>query len=469
VSIKARLTIAFVALLIGAAAVIGWAVVRTTRASLVDQLDNRLLAQGDRPFGPVEPDRPGGTAETEDRYRSIAEIFVPTHGGQGIAVPAGFPGDEDPLPELPPVPSEEIDDLVGRIVTLPAEEGDLDYRVLVREQRGYYRILATPLSGVDDAVGDLVRTILITAGVVVAVGAVTAWLIVRRGLRPVDRMVDTASAIAGGDLSQRIEHDEDDRSELGRLASALDDMLGQLEEAFAEREESQAQLRQFVADASHELRTPVTAIRGYAELYRRGGLSDEVALDRAMTRIESESERMGRLVEDLLLLARLDQQQPLDVAAVDLTQLATDAVSDLRAVETDRPVTLEAATPIVVEGDERRLRQVLANLLTNARVHTPERTPVHVTVGSDDGRARLVVADEGPGIEPAIRSRVFERFYRADPSRSRARGGAGLGLSIVESVVSAHGGRLEVDERPGGGTRFTVWLPQSRDGAAPSD
>jgi two-component system OmpR family sensor kinase len=313
---------------------------------------------------------------------------------------------------------------------------------------------------VDAAVSDLVRTILVTAAIVLAVGAATAWLIVRRGLRPVDRMVDTASAIAAGDLSQRIEHDDEDRSELGRLAAALDDMLAQLEAAFTEREQSQAQLEQFVADASHELRTPVTAIRGYAELYRRGGIAEGEALDRAMARIEGESERMGRLVEDLLLLARLDQHQPLDITEVDLTQLAADAVSDLRAVDTGRSVTLDAAVPVVVAGDERRLRQVLANLLGNARVHTPPGTPVHVAVEPDDGNARLVVADEGPGVDAANRARIFERFYRADRSRSRARGGAGLGLSIVERVVVAHGGRLEVDERPGGGARFTVWLPR---------
>ncbi|HEX6310268.1 MAG TPA: HAMP domain-containing sensor histidine kinase [Acidimicrobiia bacterium] len=455
-SIKARLAIAFVALLVVAAGVIGWTVVRTTRASLVDQIDDRLVEQSSRRIGgPAPPPDQDG-----DRFRPIAELVFTADGEEVVELPAGFADAAEPLPELPPFPSERADALVDHIVTLPAEAGDLDYRVLVRRDvRGFYRVLATPLSGVDSAVRDLVRTILVTAAIVVAVGAGTAWLIVRRGLRPVDRMVDTASAIAGGDLSQRIEHDDDDRSELGRLATALDDMLAQLEHAFTERQESQARLEQFVADASHELRTPVTAIRGYAELYRRGGIPEGEALDRAMARIESESERMGQLVDDLVLLARLDQHQPLDTAAVDLAQLAADAVSDLRAVDPERPVTLEAAAPVVVTGDERRLRQVLANLLGNARVHTPPRTPVHVTVGTDDGDARLVVADEGPGIEPAVRGRVFERFSRADRSRSRASGGAGLGLSIVAGVVGAHGGRLRADERPGGGARFSVWLP----------
>ncbi|MGH9033819.1 MAG: sensor histidine kinase, partial [Acidimicrobiia bacterium] len=359
-------------------------------------------------------------------------------------------------------PSRRADALVDRIVTLPAVDGDLDYRVLVtRDPRDNYRVLAAPLSGVDAAVDDLVRTILITAAVVVVIGAVTSWLIVRQGLRPVDRMVGTASAIAAGDLSQRVEHGDDDRSELGRLAAALDDMLAQLERAFTERQESQARLEQFVADASHELRTPVAAIRGYAELYRRGGIESGESLDRAMARIEDESQRMGSLVEDLLLLARLDQHEPLDVADVDLAQLAADAVSDLRAVEPERPVTLEAGAPVVVAGDERRLRQVLANLLGNARIHTPAGTPVHVTAAGDADGATLVVADEGPGIGIEHRPRIFERFYRADRSRSRASGGAGLGLSIVTGVVSAHGGRLEVDSPADGGARFRVWLPRS--------
>ena len=321
-SVKARLAIAFVALLIGAAGVIGWSVVRTTRASLVDQLDDRLRAQGDRPGRPLPPPDTDTDIDTEDRFRPTAELLVTADGRERFVSPAGFDDDPEPLPELPTFPSRRANALVGRIVTLPAEDGDLDYRVLVtRDPRGNYRVLAAPLSGVDDAVDDLVRTILVTAAVVVVIGAVTSWLIVRRGLRPVDRMVGTASAIAAGDLSQRVEHRDDDRSELGRLATALDDMLAQLESAFTEREESQARLEQFVADASHELRTPVAAIRGYAELYRRGGIAAGEPLDRAMARIEGESERMGSLVEDLLLLARLDQHEPLEVADVDLADL----------------------------------------------------------------------------------------------------------------------------------------------------
>ncbi|HUF84161.1 MAG TPA: ATP-binding protein [Acidimicrobiia bacterium] len=460
-SVKARLALAFVALLALAAGIIGGWTVRATRASLVEQIDDRMRAQSGRPIGPGrEPPVEDGAGSDEGPYRPIAEIQLTADGTVRQESPAGFPDDPEPTPDLPDVDSDEFRSDVDRIVTRSSDGGP-DYRVLVRTSRdGGYRVLATPLSTVDATVSDLVRTVVVTAIVVVGLGAAIAWWIVRRGLRPVDRMVDTASAIAAGDLSQRVEH-KSDRSELGRLATALDDMLAQLESAFAEREASQARLEQFVADASHELRTPVAAIRGYAELYRKGGLSEEEALARAMARIEGESERMGRLVEDLLLLARLDQHQQLEADPVDLTELATDAVSDLRAVEPERPVTLDAPGPVVVHGDERRLRQVLGNLLGNARVHTPPGTPVHVAVAAVDGTARVTVADEGPGIAADHRRRIFERFYRADRSRARASGGAGLGLSIVAGVVAAHDGRVEVDSPAGGGTTFTVQLPRS--------
>ncbi len=460
-TIKARLSIAFVALLLVAVVVIGWAVVRTTRQSLVDQIDERLVAQGARPPDDLPPEQPaaGDEASEDVPFRSTADIVVNADGRVRRQLPAGFLDDPEPLPEIPPVASAGFLALVDRLVTLPAEEGNTEYRVLVRQLRGdNFRVLAAPLTEVDDAVSDLVRTSLVTAVIVVVIGAGIGWWIVRRGLRPVDRMVDTASAIATGDLSRRIDH-RDDGTELGELATALDDMLTQLEAAFAERAASQARLEQFVADASHELRTPVAAVRGYAELYRRGGIADDEALQKAMGRIESESERMGRLVDDLLLLTRLDRHQPLDRSPVDLAQLARDAVSDARAVDPDRAVTLNGADAVIVEGDERRLRQVFANLLANARVHTPAGTAVHVSVGIDNGTASVRVADEGPGIDPAHRQRVFERFYRADKSRSRASGGAGLGLSIVAGVVAAHGGTVAVDAAEGGrGAVFTVRL-----------
>jgi two-component system OmpR family sensor kinase len=372
---------------------------------------------------------------------------------------AGYGDDPEPLPELPAVSSPSFKAMLGHVVTLPANGEDFDYRVLTFRTRTGYQVLATPLEDVEGAASDLLQTFVLTGLGVLLLGAAATWLVIRRSMRPVDRMIGTASAIAAGDLSRRVDH-VDDGSELGDLAHALDEMLTQLEGAFDDREASRERLEQFVADASHELRTPLTAIRGYAELYRSGGIQPGEQLDRAMGRIEQESSRMSALVDALLALARLDQQQPLTRERVDLAALASDAVGDFRAIDPERPITLDIAGPVTVLGDEAQLRQVVANLVTNARVHTPPRTPVRVSVTSAPGGARLIVGDGGPGIADADQRRIFERFFRADPSRSRERGGSGLGLAIVAAVVAAHGGRIEVDGTPGAGTTFTVTLPR---------
>lgn len=466
-SIKARLAVAFVALLVLASAVLGVIMIRSTRASLIDQIDTRLHDTQDRrmPLGRGGPSGAVGGGDEQDdeeeRFRTAAEIDFTADGTVLRTQRAGFTDEPFSLPELPDVPSEEVDALLDRVVTLVSRNGELDYRVLVfRPPDGNYRVIAAPLVDVDETISDLITTLLITAAVVLVLGAAVVWLVVRRGLRPVDGMIDTASAIAAGDLSQRVDA-SDDSTELGRLGGALDDMLAQLEAAFTEREQSKARLEQFVADASHELRTPVTAIRGYAELYRNGGLRSGEELERAMSRIEGESSRMGRLVDDLLLLARLDEHEPLELSEVNLVQLAADAVADAQAVDPDRPINLDAPSPVTVGGDERRLRQVIANLLNNARVHTPAGTPVRVAVSANGASAHVTVADEGPGIPDENRPRIFERFYRTDPSRSRAKGGAGLGLSIVAAIVEAHHGHVDVHSAPGQGTTFTIELPRS--------
>jgi two-component system OmpR family sensor kinase len=252
-------------------------------------------------------------------------------------------------------------------------------------------------------------------------------------------------------------------------------MLSQIETAFAERSASEDRLRRFVADASHELRTPLTAIRGYAELFRRGAAERPEDLARAMRRIEDEAARMGVLVDDLLLLARLDQGRPLEREPVDLVTVAGDALADLSAIDPARPVTYEHPDRLVVTGDEARLRQVAGNLLANARVHTPEGTAVHLRVRAFDGQALLEVADEGPGLPPGDEGLVFERFYRADAARARTgnsggtsgtggssggTGGTGLGLSIVAAIVAAHGGTVHAGAPPSGrGAYFLVALP----------
>ncbi len=317
-------------------------------------------------------------------------------------------------------------------------------------------VVAQSLQPMNQTLSHLVTIEAVVTGVVLALLIVLVYWVVRRGLRPLEDMAATAGEIAQGDLSRRVSPATPE-TEVGRLGEALNSMLGQIEAAFAERTASEERLRRFVGDASHELRTPLTSIRGYAELFRRGAARDPEGLDRAMGRIESEATRMGALVDDLLLLARLDQGRPLESKPVDLGDLAQEAVGDARVVDSRRPITLDDSGQVIVAGDEDRLRQVAGNLLSNAVSHTAPGTPVHVRVAEGGGVAVLEVSDEGRGLEPDEAARVFERFYRTDSARTR--GGSGLGLSIVSAIAKAHGGRASVESVPGHGATFRVELP----------
>jgi two-component system OmpR family sensor kinase len=287
---------------------------------------------------------------------------------------------------------------------------------------------------------------------------------VRVGLRPLEGIGETAGAIAAGDLSRRVEP-ADERTEVGRLGRSLNAMLAQIEAAFEERRASESRLRRFVADASHELRTPLTSIRGYAELFRRGADTRPEDLEKSMARIEAEASRMGVLVDDLLLLARLDQGRPLEREPVDLHAVVTEAVESARAIDPDRPVDLAIDDDVRLVGDEARLRQVLDNLLENARIHTPDGTPVHVRVGMDGTHVVISVRDEGPGLSAEDTTKAFERFYRGDPVRSRTTGGSGLGLSIAAAIVDAHGGTTIAASHEGSGATFEVRIPAGLDPA----
>jgi len=313
---------------------------------------------------------------------------------------------------------------------------------------------------------------------VLAVLVVLGVWVVRASLRPLAAVEETAGAIATGDLSRRVP-EGDPRTEMGRLGRSLNTMLGQIEAAFGARAESEAaarrseetalrseeRMRRFIADASHELRTPLTAIRGFAEFYRQGAARSPAELDRLIGRIEETASRMGLLVEDLLLLARLDRQRPIERRPVDLLAVAADSVQEARVLAPDRKIDLsvEGGLAYQVRGDEPRLRQVLGNLLANAIAHTPEGTPVEVRLAPGTLRgapaALVAVADQGPGLSPEQAERVFERFYRADEARSRDYGGAGLGLAIVAALVAAHDGVVEADSTPGEGATFRVVLP----------
>jgi two-component system OmpR family sensor kinase len=336
------------------------------------------------------------------------------------------------------------------------------YRELIHadHETGALVLVALPRADVIGVLHRLVLTeLLLSAGGLVALLGLGGFL-VRIGLRPLARIGDTAGAIAAGDLTRRVQP-ATERTEVGRLGLSLNAMLTQIEGEVARRTASEERMRRFVADASHELRTPLTSIRGYAELFRRGAADRPEDLAVAMRRIESEAGRMGGLVEDLLLLARLDEGRPLERRPVDLAVLAQDAAADARAVAPDRVVTVAVDGSAVVAGDDARLRQVVGNLVRNALNHTPAGSPFSVEVHRADGRVSLAVVDHGPGLGQEQAGHVFDRFWRADPSRHRAGtpGGSGLGLSIVQALAVAHGGEVDLRPTPGGGATFRLLLP----------
>jgi two-component system OmpR family sensor kinase len=374
-------------------------------------------------------------------------------------------------PALPVLTTATAMQLSHHAFTVPSRDGRSQWRaVTVVRADGSSVVVASSLTDVihtTDRVIVLETAIGLVALVIIGLAG---SVIINRALRPLVSVETTAAAIADGDLTQRVPQ-LPERTEVGQLAAALNTMLSQIETAFAherdaqyEAKASEGRMRQFVADASHELRTPLTSIRGFAELYRLGAAGEEMDLAYLMNRIETEAARMGLMVDDLLLLARLDQQRPLEREPVDVLVVATDVVNDAGVVAADRTITLAVAgtEPPVVLGDESRLRQVLHNLMTNALTHTPADTPIEVTVRTTPDPAPAVVievADRGPGMTDEQRTRVFERFYRADPARKRGAGGTGLGLSIVAGLVAAHHGTVTVTPRDGGGTVFAVTLP----------
>jgi two-component system OmpR family sensor kinase len=414
--------------------------------------------------------------------------------------------DED-LPPLPKTPTEHAARL-DNPYTATAINGSRRWRLLITQRpSGTYLVVGQKLTSVDNALNRLVVVELVVGGAVLVVLAAVGVALVRASLRPLVEIERTAAQIAGGQLGQRVP-ESDPRTEVGRLARALNAMLAQIEWAFAAHaaseqaaraaeatsrhaesaaraaataaqlsearaRRSEERMRQFIADASHELRTPLTTIRGFAELYRQGAVEPGQTRD-VLRRIEDEAARMGLLVEDLLLLARLDQERPLVLAPVELRVLASDAVEAAHAIAPDRPLTLDGPAdgrPILVLGDEPRLRQVIGNLVTNALTHTPPGGPVTLRLSVDDATAVLEVIDTGPGIAPEQADRVFQRFYRVDKARTRQaatgngkpqagrHSGAGLGLAIVAALVAAHDGSVEVESVPGEGATFRVRLP----------
>ncbi len=321
-------------------------------------------------------------------------------------------------------------------------------------------VVALPLREVDQTLHDLIVVEALVVGGVIILLVGLGWIVIRIGLRPLRQMERVASEIADGDLTRRVSP-ATTRTELGRLGLTLNKMLVRIEEAFADRERSDDRRRQFLADASHELRTPLASIRGYAELFRLGPAQDPVALKRAMARIESEAMRMGVLVEGLLLLARVDELPEAERVPVDLSELSAQAAADARARAPERTVTLDVQDPVKALADPDSVRQVLANLIGNALIHTPEWTPVEIVVRHERGEAILEVRDHGPGLPADAGERVFDRFWRTEVGRTRGPGGAGLGLAIVRELVIANHGIVEAATHPDGGAVFMVRLPEA--------
>jgi two-component system, OmpR family, sensor kinase len=428
---------------------------------LDDQLKTDRLTAINALSGPA----PGG----RQNDRTPQAQFLPgTYGafysadGKTLVTESGFTTDGSPAtsrPKLPnPVPHAGPD--VPLLQTYAATGGGR-FRVLTESVDGFGNdilVLAFPLTESEATLNRLLLSEgAISFGVLIGI-ALLAWRIIGIGLQPLERMGETAAAIAGGELSRRVEP-ATRRTEIGRLGLALNAMLARIEQSFAEKTESERRLRRFVADASHELRTPLTSIRGYAEMLRRGADESPEDAGTARRRIEQESVRMSVLVDEMLLLARLDQGRPLERQPVDLLTIARDACDDARAVAPKRSIKLLDSEPVTVIGDDLRLRQVVGNLVRNAIIHTPSSTPIEIALAGSNGHALLSVVDHGPGLPPGEEGRIFEPFHRADPGRSRDRGGSGLGLSIVAAVVAAHGGKVEVVPTEGGGATFRLELP----------
>ena len=474
-SLRARMVTIIAALLVLGLGLAGVTTLTLLDRSLIGQIDAQLATSasqtvrtalaawdGDDRLGSADSRPSDYYVQTAYADGSVARRYVSATTTAGKA------------PNLPQLTASAVSALGGKPFTVASRDGRSQWRVmelgLVDNQSIVGTVaVALPLGAAAATMSQMQRALGSISVAVLLLGALAGQFAVRRSLRPLREIEVTAAAIAAGDLSRRIPP-APETTEVGRLGGALNAMLAQIEQAFAARAASEERMRRFVADASHELRTPLATIRGYSELYRMGAVTTKPEIDDTLRRIEDSATRMGRLVADLLNLARLDDGRPMHKQKVDLTVLVADAVSDLHALDTGRPIRFEPlvpgtpVAPCVVVGDEDRLRQVLSNLTGNVAQHTPPGTAVEIAVGctgsGPTARAVLEVRDHGPGITPEHAVRVFERFYRVDSSRGReSGGGAGLGMAIVAAIVGTHHGSVEICPTPGGGTTVRVSLP----------
>ncbi|TWP35459.1 sensor histidine kinase [Leekyejoonella antrihumi] len=465
--LRLRLTALLVALMTAAMLITGLVATYQLRSFLLQRQDAELQAAKTELVAAATSKQ--GTKDRDVPAYVPTGTYVVRLRWQGGAA-QDFLGAANAAPAWPPLTPNDPHVKDGRPFTVGSLQGDGQWRLVagtIPGHEGTYAV-AVSLRRVDDIVERLILVIGTAEGLLLISCGVLGWFLVRRAMRPLRDIQNTARAIADGDLTRRITlrstHDE-----IGSLSKSLNVMLARIEDSFEVRRASEERMRRFVADASHELRTPLATVRGYAELFRQGAVSSAADLRSAMRRIEDESTRMGVMVDDLLLLTRLERRQvDPDAPAhpfepVDLTVLGADAVQDAIALDHSRPIRLLGVSgrvkPTMVSGDEAGLRQVVTNLMANAIRYTPPQTPLEVLVGSEDGTARLAVRDHGPGVQDALRERIFERFYRADASRNSTRGGSGLGLAIVSAIMQAHDGVVRLEDTRDGGATFVLELP----------
>ena len=469
-SLRTQLVLVTSVLIALAIAVTSLVAISALRARMVHQLDEEMKASSSSLVSSV------GTSQTrQDGAVGSYRVYVLDQHGNVLYSIAGADQQAENEPVLTGWDSEKVKKYHETGTTVNSRTGSNDWRIMPislessTNGQASSMVIALPLKQTNQVVA-LVGVLTFAFGLATLAAAIAmTWVIVTRTFEPLARVEQTAAKIAAGDLSQRIE-DYNPSNEIGNLAISLNTMLAQIESSFNAQAKSEAKMRRFVGDASHELRTPLVSIRGYSELYRQGALPNDEAVATAMGRIESESKRMGQLVEDLLTLARIDERRESKLAPFDLFHLAVDASNDAYATSPDREVSLVGLTDDVaptsapVIGDESRMRQVVANLLTNAMRYTPAGTPLEIAVGVREDvpgypLSVIEVRDHGPGIHGEDRERVFERFYRTDTSRSRETGGTGLGLSIVAAILEQHDGSVHIEETPGGGATFVISLP----------
>jgi two-component system, OmpR family, sensor kinase len=480
-SLRGRLLAGLLGLSLLGMVAVGGRTYLALRSFLIGRVDQQLVnARRSVGRGLADPSATGATPVDAQTLRDVGptDTFYELRDAAGqieVTAQAGAVDQLLPAPRLPavlhPPPALAVPFATPALsFDAAAVSGSGSYRVQVSslpDGRGLL-VVAMPLGSLNATLSRLIEIEIVIATVVLALLATGAFALLRRGLRPLERIAKTAEGIADGDLDVRVTP-ADARSEIGRLGLALNGMLERLEDAFARRDRSEEQLRRFVANASHELRTPLTSIRGYAALFRRGARDNPDDLATSMDRIESEATRMGALIDDMLLLARLDEQRPLEHRPVDLMGLARDAVADARARDPDGEIALRERSPLIVVGDELRLRQVAANLIANAQLHTPPKTPVEVEVDTRGDQATLTVSDHGPGIDPKQATHVFERFFRGSSSGARDEAsqssGSGLGLAIVAAIMTSHAGTATLRPTRGGGATFEVSLPLAAVGA----